>query len=73
MMSTDLEKKVSAEHIDTLKPVDSIDRHLEVTLPAALEGLSDDEIAELDKRATRKIDILLMPTLIILYVLNFIE
>lgn len=47
----------------------SIDRHLQVELPASLVGLSEAELAEVDRRATKKLDILLMPTLVSLYIL----
>ena len=46
-----------------------VDRHLAVSKPESLVGLSDAEVAEIDRRATRKVDILLMPTLVALYIL----
>jgi hypothetical protein len=46
---------VSTEHND-----DGND-HLAVRLPPSLEGLSEEERAEVAKRATRKIDIMLIP------------
>ncbi|KAI9632058.1 putative nicotinamide mononucleotide permease [Dioszegia hungarica] len=52
---------------------DGVDRHLAITKPAILEGLSDEEIAAIDKRTTRKLDILLMPTLVCLYILNYLD
>lgn len=48
---------------------DTIDRHLAVKLPDSLIGLSDEEMAALDKSATRKLDTLLMPVIVILYIL----
>lgn len=48
---------------------DGVDRHLAITKPAILEGLSEEETAALDKSTTRKLDILLMPTLVALYIL----
>jgi hypothetical protein len=49
---------------------DGVDRHLAITKPAILEGLSDEAIAAIDKRTTRKLDILLMPTLVCLYIVS---
>lgn len=48
---------------------DGVDRHLALVKPAILEGLSEEETAALDKSTTRKVDILLMPTLVALYIL----
>lgn len=63
--------KASIKHVDDVD-VDGIDRHLAVKYPDSLVGLSDEELANVDRRATRKIDILLMPTLMALYVLNYL-
>lgn len=48
---------------------DGVDRHLAIVKPEILQGLSDEEIAIIDKSTTRKVDILLMPTLVALYIL----
>ena len=48
---------------------DGVDRHLQVQVPSSLVGLSAEEIAEVDRKATRKLDILLMPILVVLYIL----
>jgi MFS family permease len=52
---------------------DGVDRHLAVKYPESLVGLSEAELAAVDRKATRKIDILLMPTLMALYVLNYLD
>lgn len=49
------------------------DDHLVVQLPPILASLSEEELAAVDKAATRKVDILLLPTLFILYVLNYLD
>lgn len=54
------EEKVSDDHVD---------KHLQIEVPESLRGLSAEEIAVIDKAATRKLDILLMPILVILYIL----
>ncbi|WRT70135.1 uncharacterized protein IL334_007129 [Kwoniella shivajii] len=52
---------------------DDIDRHLAVQLPESLQGLSAEEIEKIDKAATRKLDLLLMPVLVALYILNYLD
>lgn len=48
---------------------DNVDRHLAVQLPEVLQGLSKEEIIAIDNAATKKLDILLMPILVVLYIL----
>jgi predicted GNAT superfamily acetyltransferase len=48
------------------------DDHLAVHLPASLAGLSEEEREAAAKRATRKVDIMLIPALTLLYLLNFL-
>ncbi|EKC99974.1 nicotinamide mononucleotide permease [Trichosporon asahii var. asahii CBS 8904] len=52
---------------------DGVDRHLAVHERPELSGLDEVELAALDKRTTRKIDILMMPGLILLFLLNYID
>jgi len=71
MSRTSLEKDTN-DHLDTYNEKaqgDNVDRHLQVQLPESLQGLSAEEIAKIDKEATRKLDILLMPILVTLYIL----
>lgn len=70
----DIEKSVLAE----VRSVESIgkdveDDHLAVHLPESLRGLSEAERHALDKAVTRKVDMLLMPAVFILYVLNYLD
>lgn len=51
------------------KEVDIAGAHLQVQMPAELAALSPEELAEVDKKATKKLDILLMPILVALYIL----
>ncbi|KAL7422592.1 hypothetical protein Q5752_003240 [Cryptotrichosporon argae] len=71
------EEKYAVEHIDEhehgLKPLDTIDRHLAVDEHPALRGLSADELHAIERRATRKLDMLLMPILFVLYILNYLD
>jgi hypothetical protein len=51
------------------KEVDVAAAHLMVQMPAELAALSPEELAEVDRKATKKLDILLMPILVSLYIL----
>ncbi|KAK6197952.1 transporter of nicotinic acid [Scheffersomyces amazonensis] len=42
-------------------------------LPESLQGLTQDELRELDRKTTRKIDLRLMPMLIYIYILNYLD
>ena len=70
------DEKASIKQIETGhyqdKGVDGDERH-QVQMPAELAALSPEELAEVDRRATRKLDILLMPTLVSLYILNYLD
>jgi hypothetical protein len=76
-MSKSDSDKGSIKHIEGVDETvhdidDGVDRHLAVKYPESLVGLSEAELAAVDRKATRKIDILLMPTLMALYVLNYL-
>lgn len=63
--SSDLVEAYPDEKVGT----HNIDQHLQIEIPESLRGLSEEEIAAIDKAATKKLDILLMPILVILYIL----
>ncbi|CAI5755711.1 unnamed protein product [Candida verbasci] len=42
-------------------------------LPESLQGLTPEELTKLEKKTTRKIDIRLMPMLIYIYILNYLD
>lgn len=72
-MSKIEDEKYDPEHASIAEQAkdhaDGVDRHLAITKPEILEGLSDEELAALHKSTTKKVDILLMPTLVALYIL----
>jgi hypothetical protein len=77
-MPGSIDEKYAVEHEETSPQIldsgkDDIDRHLEVKVPESLQDLSAEEIAEIDRNTTRKLDILMMPTLVVLYVLNYLD
>ncbi|ORY30756.1 putative nicotinamide mononucleotide permease [Naematelia encephala] len=65
--------KHSIHHVDKDLDNDGVDRHLAVRVPEILLNLSPEELAAADRSATRKLDMLLMPTLILLYLLNYLD
>ena len=46
-----------------------VDPHLRVRLPPSLACLSARQLEKADRNATRKLDIMLMPALVVLYIL----
>lgn len=56
-----------------LKPGTPVDRHLAIHLPPSLAGLDELALQRMDASVTRKVDTLLLPILIVLYILNFID
>lgn len=53
------------------KPLDQVGDGF--TMPEALAALSDDEMKALGKRATWKMDLAIMPVLVISYILNYLD
>ena len=47
--------------------------HAPTDLPASLQGLDAKEIAALGRKATFKIDIVVMPCLVVMYILNYLD
>jgi len=43
------------------------------TLPSTLQGLSKEEIRVLEKKLVRRIDLRLLPMLVIMYILNYLD
>ncbi|KAJ7824668.1 putative pantothenate transporter [Mycena olivaceomarginata] len=53
---------------------DTVDDHAgALSIPASLASLSPDELARVGRKATLKIDFLVMPALIIMYILNYLD
>ncbi|WWC71194.1 uncharacterized protein I206_105147 [Kwoniella pini CBS 10737] len=62
------------DHTATAEKHDEdVDRHLAVRCPESLRHLSPEETAVMDRRITHKLDILLMPVLMALYILNYLD
>jgi hypothetical protein len=53
---------------------DTVDDHAgALSIPASLASLSPDELARVGRKATLKIDFLVMPALIVMYILNYLD
>lgn len=56
------------EHLDELGHHDGVP-----PLPESLAGLSREEMAKVEKRAILKLDLIIMPAITILYILNYLD
>lgn len=59
---------------DTKEHINELGHHEEVTpLPASLASLTAGELAKVEKRAILKLDLIIMPAITILYILNYLD
>lgn len=59
---------------DTKEHLDQSGHYEDVPpLPASLTGLTPDELAKVEKRAILKLDLVIMPAITILYILNYLD
>ncbi|KAH7347527.1 major facilitator superfamily domain-containing protein [Plectosphaerella cucumerina] len=50
-----------------------IDDHVGMVMPAGLAALSAEDYEKLGKRATYKMDLIIMPILVVMYILNYLD
>ena len=67
-VGTDLKKSDSELGLDEIE-----EEPYYIDLPESLQDLTQEELKQLDKKTTRKIDLRLMPMLIFIYILNYID
>lgn len=61
-------------HVESICKPDVIAQHEEdLALPESLQNLTKEELASLHKSVTRKIDIRILPTLVWIYILNYLD
>lgn len=71
--------KGGSDHVENVVSTDHNKDYIEEVLPyyhdlpPSLQGLTPDELKALDRKVIRKIDIRLMPMLIIIYILNYLD
>lgn len=65
--------KSATEQVETFEPED-LKSHQDDSLPRpeSLRGLTDDEIKKLGVKTTLKLDLIVMPALTIMYILNYL-
>lgn len=71
------EVKIPKDDSKSLEEIDQVDAtgydHHPLVMPAGLASLSEAEYHSLGKRATFKMDIVIMPCMVIMYVLNYLD
>ena len=50
-----------------------VQREHDAPYPACLDGMSEDEIQKFGRKTTLKMDLLIMPALTIMYILNYLD
>lgn len=63
----------AVENVDTDVDIKYIPAEAEITPPPALAALSDEEVAKLGKKAMLKLDLRIMPAIVIMYILNYLD
>lgn len=67
-VSSNYEKKDAAIFHENTVPI-----HAGPQLPELLQGLSEDERSVLEKKLVRRIDLRLLPLLVIMYIMNYLD
>ena len=62
-----------SEHLDDVKQVDDARAVNAISMPSNLSALSDDDYKKLGRKATIKMDMLIMPILVVMYILNYLD
>lgn len=72
MNTNNKDAMTSADMIEQIKAEEQqVEMH--PNLPASLAHLSDEELRTLGKKATFKMDIVIMPIMVIMYILNYLD
>jgi hypothetical protein len=62
--------KLADEHIDGM---DKSEQYDQLVLPEILNGVSAEDLGRLGRKATFKLDLIIMPAMTILYILNYLD
>jgi hypothetical protein len=72
-MDSSMDKKDNAlERLEDVK-IDNAPAVTDLVMPARLAALSSDEYQKLGKRSTLKMDLVIMPILVVMYILNYLD
>ncbi|KAI9044852.1 major facilitator superfamily domain-containing protein [Aspergillus affinis] len=69
----DTKKRPLSGHSDKVSAAEGQVDFASRRMPDSLRDLSDEEIKKLNKRVVRKVDLLVLPTIGILYILNYVD
>ena len=78
-MATDMDTKKRPLSVKSVDNISAAEGQLDVPdaayrrMPESLRNLSEDEISTLNRKIVRKVDFLVLPTIGILYILNYID
>ncbi|KAH6689464.1 major facilitator superfamily domain-containing protein [Plectosphaerella plurivora] len=72
-MSADLEAKHPTKDTASSQAEGDVHDGMDSRMPESLRGLSSEEIAALNKKLVRRIDTIILPIIMILYILNYID
>lgn len=64
--------KDTTQYVEDLDKA-SIPKDEAIQLPVSLAGLSDNELRKLGVKTTTKLDLVVMPALVIMYILNYLD
>jgi len=63
-----------SEYVQRNEKSDQLSHHdEEPPLPPSLQGKTSEELAKIQRRATFKLDLVIMPAITILYILNYLD
>ncbi|KAH7324947.1 major facilitator superfamily domain-containing protein [Stachybotrys elegans] len=72
MEPSTVKKDHASEQLEDVVKVDNASA-TNLVMPASLAALSSDEYQKLGKRATLKMDLVIMPILVVMYILNYLD
>ena len=64
-------ERTSGDMVEKIKSEEQV--HTVTRMPPNLASLNDDELKRLGRQATIKMDIVIMPIMVIMYVLNYLD
>ncbi|CAH2350018.1 high-affinity nicotinic acid transporter [[Candida] railenensis] len=68
------EKKISLEQVEQVdSSLEKQSSKYELTLPESLQGLSEEEFEKLAKATRKKIDMRILPMIVFIYILNYLD
>lgn len=66
-------EKIESSHVEDAETSSSSQTRNQVTLPPLLRDLSEEERAKLNVHVKRKIDLRLLPMMLLMYIMNYLD